>query len=198
MTASTRSPYTRATGIGSRSVQAGCAGTKGCWMRTLKVIVGGEGNVGKTSLIRQYAKGKFTEARNITLGIDITTQEFRLDGDELRLAIWDIEGQAGNRPNFYIGAQAALLVYDVTEPASLQALVEWWKRCQRFAPDAPVIIVGNKIDLGLSFPPTWGRALAHYLGARHGFVSAKTGENVMQGFTLLATSAHQRARSAFG
>src|SRR4029078_8168677 len=80
-------------------------------MKTLKVIVGGEGNVGKTSLIRQYAKGKFSEARNITLGIDITTQEFQLEGESVRLAIWDIEGQAGNRPNFYIGAQAAMLVY---------------------------------------------------------------------------------------
>lgn len=105
-------------------------------MRTLKVIVGGEGNVGKTSLIRKYAKGKFSEARNITLGIDITTQEFSVDGETIRLAIWDIEGQAGNRPNFYIGAQAGMLVYDVTEPASLQALTEWHARCVRYAPDA--------------------------------------------------------------
>ena len=83
-------------------------------IRTLKVIVGGEGNVGKTSLVRQYAKGKFSEARNLTLGIDITTHQFSVGGEPLKLAIWDIEGQAGNRPNFYLGAQAAVLVYDVT------------------------------------------------------------------------------------
>lgn len=166
-------------------------------MRTLKVIVGGEGNVGKTSLIRQYAKGKFSEARNITLGIDITTQEFDLDADRLRLAIWDIEGQAGNRPNFYIGAQAGLLVYDVTEPSSLHALLEWSQRCARYAPDAPLIVVGNKLDLGLSFPPAWGRVLAKHLGARHGFVSAKTGENVAQAFMLLARSALDHARTSY-
>lgn len=165
-------------------------------MRTLKVIVGGEGNVGKTSLIRQYAKGKFSEARNITLGIDITTQEFSIDGEPVRLAIWDIEGQAGNRPNFYIGAQAGMLVYDVTEPASLQALVEWYARCKRYAPDAPLLIVGNKIDLGLVFPPTWGRVLARHYGARHGFLSARTGKNVTQAFSLLAEAAYLRARSS--
>ncbi|MFO7269899.1 Rab family GTPase [Sphaerobacter thermophilus] len=165
-------------------------------MRTLKVIVGGEGNVGKTSLIRKYAKGKFSEARNITLGIDITTQEFSVDGETIRLAIWDIEGQAGNRPNFYIGAQAGMLVYDVTEPASLQALTEWHARCVRYAPDAPLIIVGNKIDLGLVFPPTWGRVLARHLGAPHGFLSAKTGENVTQAFTLLAEAAYRHARAS--
>lgn len=165
-------------------------------MKTLKVIVGGEGNVGKTSLIRQYAKGKFSEARNITLGIDITTQQFSIDGEDVRLAIWDIEGQAGNRPNFYIGAQAAALVYDGTEPTSLEALMEWHKRVRRYASDTPIIMVCNKVDLGLAFPPAWGRVFAQCIGARHGFVSAKTGENVAQLFQLLAESAVDHAALA--
>ncbi len=162
-------------------------------MRTLKVIVGGEGNVGKTSLIRQYAKAKFSEARNITLGIDITTQEFELDGEAIKLAIWDIEGQAGNRPNFYLGAQAAMLVYDVTADVSLQALAEWFARCKKYCPTAPIIIVGNKIDLGLAFPPDWGRSFATFAKAQHGFVSAKTGENVARAFELLARAAIDHA-----
>jgi small GTP-binding protein len=162
-------------------------------MRTLKVIVGGEGNVGKTSLIRQYAKAKFSEARNITLGIDITTLEFNIDGEPVKLAIWDIEGQAGNRPNFYLGAQAAMLVYDATSEASLQALTEWYARCKKYCPEAQIIVVGNKVDLGLSFPPDWGRAFAAYAYAQHGFVSAKTGENVSRGFELLARAAMRQA-----
>lgn len=162
-------------------------------MRTLKVIVGGEGNVGKTSLIRQYAKAKFSEARNITLGIDVTTQEFEIDEQEVKLAIWDIEGQAGNRPNFFLGAQAAMLVYDVTVEDSLQALTEWYARCKRYCPDAPIIIVGNKLDLGLAFPSEWPRTFAHYARAKHGFLSAKTGENVGFGFEVLARAAMHQA-----
>ena len=162
-------------------------------MRTLKVIVGGEGAVGKTSLIRQYAKAKFSEARNITLGIDVTTQEFNIDGQAVKLAIWDIEGQAGNRPNFFLGAQAAMLVYDTTIDGSLQALTEWHARCKRYCPDAPIIVVGNKIDLGLWFPSDWPRTFAWYARAKHGFLSAKTGENVGQGFELLARAAMQHA-----
>jgi small GTP-binding protein len=164
-------------------------------MKTLKVIVGGEGNVGKTSLIRQYAKGKFSEARNITLGIDITTQEFQVHDEAVRLAIWDIEGQAGKRANFYIGAQAALLVYDGTEPSSLESLVEWYDRCRRYGADAPVTVVCNKIDLGLAFPPIWGRVFAKQIGARHGFVSAKSGENVFEAFSLLAQDAVDHAHA---
>jgi small GTP-binding protein len=162
-------------------------------MRTLKVIVGGEGNVGKTSLIRQYAKAKFSEARNITLGIDITTQEFHLDGEDIKLAIWDIEGQAGNRPNFFLGAQAAMLVYDVTAEYSLQGLTEWYARCQRYCTSAPIIVIGNKIDLGPAFPPDWGRILARYIDAQHGFLSAKSGENVGRGFEMLARCAMKHA-----
>lgn len=162
-------------------------------MRTLKVIVGGEGNVGKTSLIRQYAKAKFSEARNITLGIDVTTQEFDIDDQRVKLAIWDIEGQAGNRPNFYLGAQAAMLVYDVTQEGSLQALTEWHARCKRYCPDAPIIVVGNKVDLGLQFPSSWPRAFAYYANGQHGFVSAKTGENVHRGFEILARAAMDHA-----
>lgn len=163
-------------------------------MRTLKVIVGGEGNVGKTSLIRQYAKGKFSEARNLTLGIDITTQEFSIDHEPLRLAIWDIEGQAGNRPNFYLGAQAAMLVYDVTEPPTLKALVEWVERCRKYCPDAPLHIIGNKADLGPTVPVQWAETLAQYVGAgRPVQVSAKTGDRVSLAFETLAQLALAKA-----
>jgi small GTP-binding protein len=165
-------------------------------MRTFKVIVGGEGNVGKTSLIRKYAKGKFSEARNITPGIDITTRELLINKEAIRLAVWDIEGQAGNRPNLYIGAQAIMLVYDVTEPSSLRALTDWYARCQKFAPRAPVIVAGNKADLQLAFSPKWGRAFAGFFNGKHGYLSAKTGENVSKGFTLLGRAAAHSARLA--
>jgi small GTP-binding protein len=163
-------------------------------IRTLKVIVGGEGNVGKTSLIRQYAKSKFSEARNLTLGIDITTHQFMVGGEPLKLALWDIEGQAGNRPNFYLGAQAAMLVYDVTEAQTLKALPEWVERCRKYCPEAPLLIIGNKVDLGQTVPAQWGDALARYVGAyNHGCVSAKTGDRVGWAFETLAVLAIQRA-----
>jgi small GTP-binding protein len=162
-------------------------------LRTVKVIVGGEGNVGKTSLIRRYAKAKFTEARNITLGIDITTQEFDLGGERFKLALWDIEGQAGDRPNFYIGAQAALLVYDVTEPRSLELLQSWIERVRRYAPDTPLLIAGNKTDLQAEVPEAWGDTLAEYVGARgHRRMSAKTDTNVTETFRALAEIAVAR------
>ena len=168
-------------------------------LRTLKIVVGGEGNVGKTSLIRRYAKAKFSEARNITLGIDITTQEFQINGQPLKLALWDIEGQAGNRPNFYVGSQAALLVFDVTEPRSLEALTVWVERVKRYAPDTPFIVAGNKIDLTPTVPAEWGTTFAQYVGAdRFVQLSAKTDTNVTPTFTRLAELALEHAQAHQG
>jgi len=168
-------------------------------LRTVKIVVGGEGNVGKTSLIRRYAKAKFSEARNITLGIDITTQEFRLGEQPLKLALWDIEGQAGNRPNFYLGAQAALLVFDLTEPHSLEALQTWVERVKRFAPDTPFIVAGNKSDLPPAVPAEWGTAFATYVGAdRFVQLSAKADINVTPTFVRLAELALIRAQAGVG
>lgn len=168
-------------------------------LRTLKIVVGGEGNVGKTSLIRRYAKAKFSEARNITLGIDITTQEYRLGEQPLKLALWDIEGQAGNRPNFYLGAQAALLVFDLTETRSLEALQTWVERVKRHAPDIPFIVAGNKLDLPPTVPAEWGATFAAYVGAdRFVQLSAKTDVNVTPTFVRLAELALERARADAG
>ena len=155
--------------------------------QALKVIVCGDGAVGKTSLIRQYATAKFSEERNRTLGIDITTHELRMGGRERKLAIWDIEGQAGDRPFFYHGAQAALLVYDVTLPETLEGLVRWYERVRAYAPaGTPLLIAANKVDLDPLVPDHWGRAFAAR-GHADGYLrmSARTGENVARAFNRL-------------
>lgn len=154
----------------------------------LKIVVAGDGNVGKTSLIRRYAKHKFSEVRNQTLGIDITTQDFTIGGRDLSLVLWDIEGQRGERPFFYYGANAALLVYDVTTPDSLEALTVWADRVRRYAPpDIPILIAGNKVDLPIAVPAHWGQALASKVGAReHLLLSARTEQNVARTFNQLA------------
>ena len=52
-------------------------------------------------------------------------------------------------PMYYRGAQVAILVYDITVPASFIALKEWAIELQHNAlPDLMVVICGNKSDLG--------------------------------------------------
>ena len=174
--------------VGGRALapEPGAAARAG--RNALKIVVAGDGNVGKTSLIRRYATHKFSEVRNQTLGIDITTQEFTIGGRELALVLWDIEGQRGERPFFYYGANAALLVYDVTTPGSLEALDNWADRVRRYAPPGiPILVAGNKVDLPAMVPTGQGRALAERIGARdHMHLSARTEVNVARTFNQLA------------
>jgi small GTP-binding protein len=163
---------------------------------TIKALVGGEGNVGKTSLICRYTKGRFFDARNLTLGVDITTHPFRIGGEVVKLALFDIEGRQGERSGCYLGAQAALLVYDVAEPRSFEALPAWIDRYRKYCLDAPLLIMGNKLDLGQQVPPSWRAALARYgEAAVEGAISAKTGQGVAWAFETLAALAVQQATS---
>ena len=59
----------------------------------LKVVIAGDGNVGKTSLIRRYCEGKFEQSRVATIGVDFQTKLVELTGGPVKLSIWDMAGQ---------------------------------------------------------------------------------------------------------
>ena len=58
-----------------------------------KVVLVGDGNVGKTSLVRRFCEGKFEESRILTIGVDFQIKTVKLGEREMRLSIWDVAGQ---------------------------------------------------------------------------------------------------------
>jgi small GTP-binding protein len=158
----------------------------------LKVVVAGDGAVGKTSLIRRYCEGKFQASRVATIGVDFAIQVVKLDSGPVKLSIWDMAGQerfAVVREGFYRGSRAAALVYDVTDPLSLQDLARWREEVLRDAPDQRILVVGNKIDLQRVVPANEGRAFAASIQAPYLETSALSGEGVSSLFRTLATLA---------
>src|SRR3989304_5804177 len=116
----------------------------------VKVVVAGDGRVGKTSLIRRHSAGMFQESRVMTIGVDFQTAVVKLDDRSVKLSIWDIAGQdrfGSFRDSFYRGAQAVALVYDVTDLISMNNVPRWQAEIQRVAPKARFMVLGNKIDL---------------------------------------------------
>ena len=119
-------------------------------MTTVKVVVAGDGFVGKTSLIRRSSEGMFTESRVMTIGVDFHTLIVEVYGQPIKLSIWDIAGQerfGSFRGGFYRGAQAVALVYDVTDQISLDNLPRWHDEIIKVTPEARFVVVGNKLDL---------------------------------------------------
>lgn len=158
----------------------------------LKVVIAGDGNVGKTSLIRRYCEGKFEQSRVATIGVDFQTKLVDLAAGSVKLSIWDMAGQERfqvMREGFYRGSRAAALVYDLTEPKSLEDLVRWRREILKVVPDIAMVVVANKRDLAPDHPMTYGRMLAEKINTQHLVTSARTGEGVEQLFTKLASLA---------
>jgi small GTP-binding protein len=158
-------------------------------LMVLKVVVAGDGAVGKTSLIRRYCEGKFEHTRVATIGVDFQTQTVELPERTVKLSIWDMAGQerfAVVRAGFYRGSRAAALVYDVTEPQTLADLERWREEVLTAVQEQPFLVVGNKIDLERIVSEEQGKAFADSIGALYLETSALTGSGVPWLFQGLA------------
>jgi len=158
----------------------------------LKVVIAGDGNVGKTSLVRRYCEGKFDTSRVATIGVDFQTQTVDLPSGQVKLSIWDMAGQERFRVvrgGFYRGSLAAALVFDITNPSSLTNLESWYQEISEVAPNQKFIFIGNKIDLERVQGPEIAQAYAARINAPYLETSALTGEGVSVMFETMATLA---------
>jgi small GTP-binding protein len=154
-----------------------------------KVVVAGDGNVGKTSLVRRYCEGRFEESRVMTLGVDFQTKVVTVGEKTVKLSIWDVAGQerfATFRDAFYGGAQAAALVYDVTSRQSFLNLPRWHDEIQSVVPHVPMVVIGNKADLTSEVSEEEVKAWANQFEMPMLLTSAAKGSNVEEFFTGLA------------
>jgi len=153
-----------------------------------KVVLLGDGSVGKTSLIRRFVTDQFSDAYLMTVGTKVTKKDVvvRMDGRQapMTMTIWDILGQkgyAGVQESAVKGGQAVLMVYDVTREESWKSVEEQWiPIVWRLAGKIPIVFAGNKVDLAAN--RTYAKDLLSFLMQKYdaaGFLSsAKTGENV--------------------
>uniref|UniRef100_A0A2K5MC10 RAB5B, member RAS onco family n=1 Tax=Cercocebus atys TaxID=9531 RepID=A0A2K5MC10_CERAT len=82
-----------------------------------KLVLLGESAVGKSSLVLRFVKGQFHEYQESTIGAAFLTQSVCLDDTTVKFEIWDTAGQERYHslaPMYYRGAQAAIVVYDIT------------------------------------------------------------------------------------
>lgn len=117
-----------------------------------KVLVIGEPGVGKTSFVNRYVHDAFSLERRPTNGVDFAEYVFQWSSDlSVKLQFWDVAGQErlGTQSSVYFrGAHAAIVVYDVTNRESIDA-VSMWKQLldERVGSEIPSLLLANKIDL---------------------------------------------------
>uniref|UniRef100_A0A3B4VQ46 Ras-related protein Rab-23 n=2 Tax=Seriola TaxID=8160 RepID=A0A3B4VQ46_SERDU len=116
----------------------------------IKVVVVGNGAVGKSSMIQRYCKGIFTKDYKKTIGVDFLERQILVNDEEVRLMLWDTAGQEefdAITKAYYRGAQACVLVFSTTDRESYQAIDSWREKVEAEVGDIPTVLVQNKIDL---------------------------------------------------
>ncbi len=173
-----------------------------------KVVILGEGAVGKTAIVTRFSHGFFRTDYKTTIGSQFAVKNVYIpsshgDNLEVKLQIWDVAGQSRFqilRPMYYRGASGGVLVFDVTRRRTFIVLDEWLKELENaINKKIPLVLVGNKIDLpDRVVNPKEGHEFAEAHGMPYIESSAKTGESIVDIFEELAkVLANQRKGNTF-
>ncbi len=114
-----------------------------------KMLLVGQGNVGKTCVRERLIRNKYDPRRNKTDGIDIETWKIEINQCQYQINVWDFGGQEimHSTHQFFLTKRSLyLLVVDTTLGEEENRIEYWLKIIQSFGKDSPVIIVGNKAD----------------------------------------------------
>ncbi|GAU95530.1 hypothetical protein RvY_07131 [Ramazzottius varieornatus] len=161
-------------------------------MFQFKLVLLGEAAVGKSSLVLRFVKGHYYEHQESTIGAAFLTQSVTVDNAIVKFEIWDTAGQERYHslaPMYYRGAQASIIVYDITNPESFERAKTWVRELQRQAsPNIVIALAGNKADLENQ------RKVEYEEGAKYadenGLIfletSAKSSQNVTDVFSEVA------------
>ena len=117
---------------------------------SLKILIIGDSQVGKTSLLLEYVDKTFTEDHIATIGVEYKEKFVKKDDFDIRLQIWDTAGQERFRSitkNIFRNTDGVLFVYDVTNKDSFVNIKNWIKDTENVSKEIKGVIIGNKIDL---------------------------------------------------
>ncbi|TFG98379.1 GTP-binding protein, partial [Candidatus Thorarchaeota archaeon] len=170
-----------------------------------KLMVIGEGAVGKTTLVNRYVTGTFERDYKTTIGSQFAVKLAHISPPDaeyttgIKIQAWDVAGQArfkAVRKMYYSGAAGIIIVFDVTRRRSFTELSKWIQEAdESIGGRVPILLVGNKTDLpDRAVPADEAKKWAEDNGFLYLESSAKTGEGVADMFTVLAEIMWMEAR----
>ena len=117
----------------------------------VKIMLIGNSNVGKTSIIKRYCKNIFSKSHISTVGIDLETKNIKIGKQIINLQLWDTAGQERYRvlsKNYYNNSDAFIIVYDITNSKSFENVTNWIMQIKENASEnVKIVLFGNKSDL---------------------------------------------------
>ncbi|EGD77802.1 rab family small GTPase [Salpingoeca rosetta] len=167
-----------------------------------KIVLLGEGCVGKTSIVLRYCQQTFNENHVSTLQASFLKKKINLNQQRVELAIWDTAGQEKFHalgPIYYRNSHGAVLVYDITDQDSFQKVKNWVRELKKMlGSNIALTICGNKSDLERqrTVDQAEAEAYAASVGAKHFQTSARLNRGIDEMFLDLAKRLVQQGAKA--
>jgi len=117
---------------------------------TFKLILVGDGGVGKTTFVKRHLTGEFEKKYVATLGVEVHPLKFHTSQGQICFNVWDTAGQekfGGLRDGYYIQGQCAIIMFDVTSRMTYKNVPNWHRDLVRVCENIPIVLVGNKVDV---------------------------------------------------
>lgn len=117
---------------------------------TWKLILVGDGGVGKTTFVKRHLSGEFEKKYVPTLGVEVRPLCFNTNYGPICFNVWDTAGQekfGGLRDGYYIQGQCAIIMFDVTNRTTYKNVQNWHRDLTRVCENIPIVLVGNKVDI---------------------------------------------------
>ena len=160
--------------------------------KTLKIIILGSSEVGKTCILNRYFHNDFKENLLSTVGIDFQTKFFKFDNQKIKVNYIDTAGEEKFRAisvNYLKGTNGVILVFDITNKETFDLLETWLNELKETnKADVSKVLIGNKADLAEHREVTVEDAnkLADNMKCKYFEASAKTGENIKEALDEIA------------
>ena len=115
-----------------------------------KLIIAGSGGSGKTTILRRYTTGLFSQGTSMTIGVDFSVTSCKTSYGDSTLQIWDFGGEERFRtmlPSFCLGASGCVMLFDPVRPQTFLELQDWIKIIRGNTNNIPIILLSSKQDL---------------------------------------------------
>ncbi|KAH0795519.1 small GTP-binding protein [Histomonas meleagridis] len=171
------------------------------YKHNFKFIVIGSSGVGKTSILKRLIDDEFSTENVSTIGVEYMSTVLEIDGQPVKLQIWDTAGQEKFRSiakSYFRHSVGVILVYDITDRKSFDELSLWLNDVHALCdPNAAITMIGNKLDLAsqrvVSTSEAQSFATTHQLTYIE--TSARGGDNVTEAFNRAAKMVFDRAEA---
>eukprot|EP01095_Lingulamoeba_sp_RSL-Kostka_P009197 TRINITY_DN3157_c1_g1_i1.p1 TRINITY_DN3157_c1_g1~~TRINITY_DN3157_c1_g1_i1.p1 ORF type:complete len:220 (+),score=61.58 TRINITY_DN3157_c1_g1_i1:231-890(+) len=156
---------------------------------TMKIVIIGDGGVGKSSFAKRYIHGEFEKHYNTTVGVEVHPLTFYTNLGMIKFDLWDTAGQekfGGLRDGYYIGCDAAIIMFDITSRTSYKNVNTWYKDLVRVTGvQIPIVLVGNKVDMKDRKVKPKNITFHRKKGIQYYDLSVKTNYNIEKPFVYL-------------